>query len=94
MLNSQTAQPPPASAAEILDLVGEIEPLTLDKLLATRATISEIAAAVDAIEDEDGFGTMSHAPLSPREAEVRAILEAFVFENADEREDEYEIERT
>lgn len=94
MLNQSAAPPTPASAAEILGLLGELEPVTLEKLLATGATISEVAAAVNAIEDEDAFGEIHHAPLSSREAEVRAILEELVFDDAEEREEEREIART
>jgi len=84
----------PASASEILGLLGELEPLTLEKLLATRATIGEVAEAVSAIEDEDAFGEIHHAPSTSREAEVRAILEQLLFENLEERESEREIART
>jgi tRNA(Ser,Leu) C12 N-acetylase TAN1 len=83
---SQTAHP--ASASEIVDLLGELEPLTLEKLVATGATIGEVAEAVSAIEDEDAFGEMHHAPSTPREAEVRAILEDLVFEDFEDRESE------
>ena len=85
----------PASAAEIVGLLGELEPLTLDKLLATGATIYEVAEAVNAIEDdEDAFGEIHHAPSSSKEAEVRALLEDLVFETFEERESEREIART
>jgi hypothetical protein len=84
----------PATAAEIIGVLGEIEPLTLDRLLATGATASEVANAVLAIEDEDSFGEAHHSPSSPREAEVRAILEEEVFDDIDERESEGDIAHT
>lgn len=83
-----------ATASEIVALLGELEPLTLDKLLATGATLGEIAEAVSAIEDEGGFDEIHHAPSTPREAEVRAILQELVFEDFEERESEREIMRT
>jgi len=83
-----------ASADDLVDLLGELAPLTLEKLLATGATIDEVAEAVSAIEDEDSFGEVHHAPSSPREAEVRAILEDLMFESFEERESESEIART
>jgi hypothetical protein len=83
---SKTAHP--ASASEIVDLLGELEPLTLEKLVATGATIDEVAEAISAIEDEDAFGEVHHAPSTPREAEVRAILEDLVFEDFEDRESE------
>jgi len=84
----------PASAAEILELLGELEPLTLEQLVATGATIDEVAAAVSAIEDEEAFGELHHLPSTSREAEVRAILEDLLFEDFEERESEREIART
>ncbi len=83
-----------ATASEIVALLGELEPLTLDRLLATGATLGEIAEAVSAIEDEGGFDEIHHAPSTPREAEVRAILQELVFEDFEERESEREIMRT
>ncbi|HEU4727841.1 MAG TPA: THUMP domain-containing protein, partial [Kofleriaceae bacterium] len=85
---ARSRTPHPASASEIVDLLGELEPLTLEKLLATGATIGEVAEAVSAIEDEDAFGEIHHAPSTPREAEVRAILEDLLFEDFEERESE------
>jgi len=84
----------PATASEIVELLGELEPLTLEKLVATGATLDEVAEAVSAIEDEDAFGETHHPPSTAREAEVRAILEDLVFENFEERESEREIART
>ncbi len=85
---------PPATEAQILELLGELEPLTLEQLVATGATIDEITEAVAAIEDEEAFGEEHHAPRTPREAEVRAILEDLMFEDFEERESESEIART
>lgn len=84
----------PATASEIIELLGEVEPLTLEKLLATRATIGEVAEAVSAIEDEDTCGEVHHAPSTSREAEVRVILEDLVFETVEERQSERAIART
>jgi tRNA(Ser,Leu) C12 N-acetylase TAN1 len=84
----------PASAVEIVGLLGHVEPLTLDQLLATGATLDEIAHAVSAIEDEQAVGEEHHAPSTAREAEVRAILEDLMFESFEEREAEREIVRT
>ncbi len=83
-----------ASTGEIVDLLGAVEPLTLDRLLATGATIGEIAEAVGAIEDEQAFGEVHHSPSTQRVAEVQAILEDLMFESFEEREGEREIVRT
>lgn len=84
----------PATASEIVALLGELEPLALEKLLATGATIGQVAEAVSAIEDEDAIGEVHRAPSTPQEAEVRAVLGALVFEDVEERESEREIART
>jgi hypothetical protein len=94
MFNQHATVQRPASATEIFGLLGELEPFTIERLLATKATIGEVAAAVNALEDEDAFGETHRAPSSSREAEVRAILEELVFEDAEEREAEREIART
>jgi tRNA(Ser,Leu) C12 N-acetylase TAN1 len=83
-----------ATASEIIGLLGEVGPLTVQKLLATGATYGEIVEAVSAIQDEDSFGEVHHAPSTPGAAAVRAILEDLVFESFEEREAEREIVRT
>jgi tRNA(Ser,Leu) C12 N-acetylase TAN1 len=83
-----------ATAAELVELLGDLEPLTLERLLATGATIGEVAEAVSAIEDEDARGEPHHAPSTPREAAVHAILTELTFEDFEERESEREIART
>ena len=84
----------PATAADLTAVLGELEPLTIEKLLVTGATVDEVTAAVAALEDEGGFGESRHEPSSTREAEVRAILEELAVEDAEEREAESEIART
>ncbi len=83
----------PATAGDIVEILGDLEPLTIDRLLATGATSDEIAAAAAAIEEEDAFGEIHREPSSPREAEVRAILLELVFEDTEEQESEREIAR-
>lgn len=85
----------PATAAEVVELLGEVEPLTVQQLLETGATFGEIAEAVSAIQDEDSpFGEVHRAPSTPGAAAVRAILEALVFECFEERAAEREIVQT
>lgn len=83
-----------ATAADLIAILGELEPIAIDRLLATAATVDEVTAAAAALEDEEGFGETHHEPSSPREAEVRAILEELVFENAEDRDAEREISMT
>jgi len=83
-----------ATAADLIELLGELDPIALDKLLSTGATVDEVAEAAIALEDEDAFGELHHEPSSPRAAEVRAILEELVFEKSEDADDASEVART
>ena len=67
----------PASSSEVQALLGEIDPMVVARVLATNASVDEIA---EAVRSNDG-GELSFLPASSsRVAEVRAILdEADVF---------------
>jgi hypothetical protein len=65
----------PATSADVNELLGEIDPLVLEQILATGATPEEIGEAVSVVEQEHGFGEEPHEPSSPRVAEVRALLQ-------------------
>lgn len=68
----------PASASEVQALLGEIDPMVVARVLATNASVDEIA---EAARGNDDGGELSFLPASSsRVAEVRAILdEADVF---------------
>lgn len=83
-----------ATAADLRGLLGELPPRALRQLLATGATVGEVAEAMSALEDEDACGEIHHGPSSAREAAVRAILEALLFEDAEERADASDLMRT
>jgi tRNA(Ser,Leu) C12 N-acetylase TAN1 len=83
-----------ATAADLTKLLGELDPAAIERLLATGATVDEVAEAVSALEDEDSYGELHLEPSSEREAEVRAILEQRVLETLEEREEETGIART
>jgi hypothetical protein len=76
-----------ATSANVTELLGEIDPITMERLLATGASADEIAEAVVEVEDEDAFGEAHRVPSTPRVAQVRAILEEHVFEDL---EDEFD----
>ena len=84
----------PATAAEVFELLGDVSPDALERLLATTASVDEIAAELAAIEDEEGFGEQSHADATPRLREVRAVLEELAFERIEASEDERDIAST
>ena len=83
-----------ATAAELLDLLGDVSPDALAKLLATTATVDEVAAELAALEDADAFGEEPHADASPRRREIRAVLEELALERIDAAEDDRDIART
>jgi hypothetical protein len=66
---------------DVAAVVGDIEPDLLDRIVATGATMAEIAQAVVEIERELGFDDHHQSP-SPRVAVVRALLEP-VYEHRD-----------
>jgi len=84
----------PASASELRDIPGEVEPLAPEMLPTAGATTGECAEARSALQDEDSFGDLHHAPSNEREAAVRAILEDLLLEELEERESEREVTRT
>lgn len=77
----------PASTNEVQALLGEIDPMVVARVLATNASVDEIA---EAVRGNDDGGELSFLPASSsRVAEVRAILdEADVF-GADLFEEEF-----
>ena len=78
----------PATATDVNRLLGDVDPLILERILATGATPDEIGEAVRVVEDEHGFGEAPHTPSSPRVAEVRAVLEEMAVLGDDIEEDE------
>lgn len=76
-----------ATAAHVTELLGEVDPITLEKLLATGASTDEIAEAMVEIEDEDAFGEVHRTPSSPRVQEVRSILEEHAFQDGEDELD-------
>ncbi len=79
----------PATATDVNRLLGEVDPLVLERILATGATPDEIGEALRVVEDERGFGEEPHLPSSPRVAEVAAVLDEMdVFEGDAEREED------
>lgn len=66
--------PTTATATDVNRLLGDVDPLVLERILQTGASPEEIAEALLVVEEERGFGEEPHPPSSPRVAEVRALL--------------------
>jgi hypothetical protein len=80
-----------ATANDVSRLLGDIDPLVLERILETGATPDEIAEALRVVEDERGFGEVPHEPSSPRVAEVRAVLHENAVLDSDIEPDEDEM---
>jgi hypothetical protein len=77
-----------ATATDVKGLIGDVDPLVLERILATGATPDEIAEALRVVEEERGFGEEPHEPSSPRVAEVRALLHEMSVLDGDIEPDE------
>lgn len=64
---------PPASRAEVSELLGEADSSYVDQLVAARASIEEIAEALDDLSGR--YPEQHHVPSSVRVAQIRHILE-------------------
>ena len=79
-----------ATARDVSRLLGDIDPIVLERILATGATPDEINEALRSVEEERGFGEEPHQPSSPKVAEIRAIMyETAVLDDGLYDEDEY-----
>ena len=73
----------PASADDVHRVIGDIDPVLVERIILTGASADEIAEAVRELEDERGFGEMHHVGSSSRVSEVRAILDDFYVLDAE-----------
>ena len=72
-----------ATTEQIADLLGDVDPLVAERIIATDATEGEIEEALALVEDERRTGEL-HPATSPRVCEVREILEDLLDERSDE----------
>ena len=75
----------PASSEELVAILGEVDELTIKRLLEIRASIDEVGEALDELEDER-FGEERRIPSTTRVAEVRSVLDE-LFADEDEAEE-------
>lgn len=80
-----------ATATDVNRLLGDVDPLVLERIVATGASPDEIAEALLVVEDERGFGEEPHQPSSPRVAEVRALLQEMSVLDREVEPDEDEM---
>lgn len=73
----------PATAEDLQHVLGDVDALVIERILATEATADEVAAALAELVEEQQLGAR-RIPASPRVAAVLDILE----ELADDYDDE------
>ena len=72
-----------ASYQQIVELVGEVDPLFVKRIEDTGASLEEIGEALSDVESER-LGAERRLVSSPRVAEVRAILDEVLDEPDDD----------
>jgi hypothetical protein len=77
----------PATANEVSRMLGDVDPLVVERILETGATADEISEALRDAQDERGFGEETHEPSSSRVVEVRAVLDELVLDEDDDEDD-------
>jgi len=65
----------PATEADLVHLLGELDPFTISQILSIAPSRDELDEAVQETQDEAGFGEEPRTPSSARVANVRAVLE-------------------
>jgi enoyl reductase-like protein len=69
-----------ASHDEVRELLGEVDDLTIERVVETGATIDEVAEALGQVEAEEDGEALEAMPSSSRVVEVRAILDELARE--------------
>ena len=65
----------PATEADVIRLLGEVDPFTTARILEIAPSVDELDEAIRASEDEAGFGEEPRTSSSARIASIRAVLE-------------------
>jgi hypothetical protein len=86
----RATHPNPATEVDVNRLLGDVDPLIIERVLAIGASADEIDEALQDVQDEDGFGERFHEPSSTRVASVRALLEDTLFPEPDRDEEGFE----
>lgn len=76
------------TANELEDLLGDVNPMIIERIIATQATAAEVAEALADAEDERRFQER-RAPTSPRVAEVREIIDELLDDRDEDAGESY-----
>lgn len=75
-----------ATADQVAGLLGEVDAITMERILAIGASLAEVHEALEIAQDEQGFGDERHPPSTPRVAEVRAVIDELADDDAEQDE--------
>ena len=88
-MHCSLAMPTSTTANDVNRLLGDVDPLIVERILATGASLDENDEALRVVEQERGFGAEeSRLPSSPKVAEVCAVLEELGVLEGDVEPDE------
>jgi hypothetical protein len=77
---------PAITERDILDVVGDVDPLTVARILAIAPSRDELEAAAASEQDEQAFGEESRPATTERIEEVREILAELAAAETDDAE--------
>ena len=63
-----------ATRDDVVHRLGEVDPLTIARILAIAPTLDELEQAIEITEDEERFAEEPHTPSSARVANLHAVL--------------------
>jgi hypothetical protein len=72
----------PITAEELTDLLGELDPFVVARLLAIEPSAYEVGEAIAALEEESSYG-VPHEPSSTRVFAVLRILEDLLYDEVE-----------
>jgi hypothetical protein len=78
-----------ATEADVTRLLGDVDALTISRILAIAPSRDELDEALREVEDATGFGEEPRTPSTARVASVRAVIEDLIRR---EQEDQVEAE--
>lgn len=73
-----------ATEADVTRLLGDVDPLTIARILAIAPSRDELDLALRQTEDEAGFGEEPRTPSSQRVASVREVLDDLARQEVDD----------
>jgi hypothetical protein len=73
-----------ATASEIRELLGDIDPLVIERIVELDATLDEVVEALATLSDDDAVATVAGGSRSAKVDEIRELLAETIDEDHDE----------